>query len=54
MEQTKTEKRGGKRPNSGRKAKDKSELIRISFVIHKNLADKAKQLIINLKNGRNI
>lgn len=44
-----TEKRGGKRPNSGPKKKDKSELIRISFVLHKSLASKAKELIKELK-----
>ena len=45
------EKRGGKRPNSGRKKKDKSEYIRISFVLKKTLIDKAKELIKELKDG---
>jgi len=49
INETKTEKRGGKRPNSGPKKKDRSELIRISFVIHKSLVSKAKELIKQLK-----
>lgn len=41
MEQTKTEKRGGKRPNSG--PKKKSERVRISFVVLKEKSEELKK-----------
>ena len=54
MEQTKTEKRGGKRPNSGPKKKlDKEEYKRVSITIHKSLIKKLKELIKKFKNENN-
>lgn len=54
MEKTKTEKRGGKRPNSGPKKKN-VERVRISFVVLKEKSEELKKQIKELiKNGWNI
>lgn len=47
MKETKTEKRGGKRPNSGPKKKD-VERVRISFVVLKSKVSELKILIKDL------
>ena len=54
MDQTKTEKRGGKRPNSGPKKKN-VERVRISFVVLKDQAEELKKQIKELiKNERRV